>query len=195
MIKRIRMLWLALAVVWPSCQALPAAELRLEKVGGTVAVTAPGAADIAVVPVGEGRWAIVLAMGDPPRVEILYLRQEDAPIPPSPLVPEPTRLAREWLGLAAPQARSRAAALAQAFREVAAEIENGKLKDPAAIIQASTERNRASLGEDRNAWLPWFEKLREYMNTLADKGGLKTAADHAVFFRQIADGLAGEEKP
>lgn len=195
MTKRIYSLFLALAVLWPSCQLIPASELKLEKSGNAIAITAEGAADVDVVALGDGRWAIVMAMGDPPRVEILYLRQEDAPIPPSPLVPEPTRLAREWLALAAPQARSRAAALAQAFREIAAEIESGKLKDPAAIIQASTERNRAALGEDRNAWLPWFEKLREYMNTLADKGGLKTAADHAVFFRQIADGLAGEEKP
>lgn len=197
MIKRILTLWLVLGAVWCSASNNPAAELRLEKSGSGVVITAPGAADINVVPVGVGRWAIVLAIGDPPRVEIVYLQREDLPSP-SPLVPEPTRLAREWLALVPVQARARAGALAAAFRAVAVEIEAGKLKDPAAIIQASTERNRAALEDDRNAWLPWFEKLRDYMNGLVEKGGLKTPGEHARLFREIADGLApaaGEGQP
>ncbi|WP_347245169.1 hypothetical protein [Thermogutta sp.] len=188
-------LFLVLAVVWPGGQLISGSELKLEKSGNAVAITADGAADINVVPMGDGRWAIVLAVGDPPRVEIVYLAVQPGPgpAPPRPEIPEAQRLAWEWLSSVSEQARNRAGALADAFRSVAERIEKGELTDPGSIIQASTQANRAALGEDRNAWLPWFERLREYMNGLAEKERLKKAADHAVLFRQIADGL--DKKP
>lgn len=188
------MLRVCLVLAALGLNGLAAAEIKLEKAGEALRLTVPEAADIDVVTVGEGRWAIVLAIGDPPRVQILYLRLESAPPPPpQPPLPEATRLAREWLSLVAESARSKARALAAAFRAVADDIDAGKLTSPQAIIQASTERNRAALGEDRNVWLSWFEKLREYMNGLADSGRLKTPQDHAKLFREIAAGLAAQE--
>ncbi len=185
-------LFLVLAVVWPGGQLISGSELKLEKSGNAVAITADGAADINVVPMGDGRWAIVMAVGSPPRVQIVYLAVEGGPgpAPPRPQIPEAERLAREWLDLVVESARSRAPALAAAFRSIAERIEKGELGDPAAIIQASTEANRQALAGDRNAWLAWFEKLRTYMNSLAETGKLKTPQEHAKLFKEIANGLA-----
>lgn len=192
MTRLICTLFLALAVLWPSCQLIPASELKLEKSGNAVAITADGAADINVVPMGDGRWAIVLAVGDPPRVEIVYLAVQPGPgpAPPGPEIPEAQRLAWEWLAVVPEGARKRTSALAAAFRNVAERIEKGELTEPAAIIQASTEANRQALAGDRNAWLAWFEKLRTYMNSLAETGKLKTPQEHAKLFKEIANGLA-----
>ncbi|MGB9619091.1 MAG: hypothetical protein ACPL7K_01610 [Armatimonadota bacterium] len=184
-------LFLVFAVLCPSGQLISGSELKLEKSGNAVAIAADGAADLNVVPLGNGRWAIVLAVGDPPRVEIVYLAVQPGPgpAPPRPEIPEAERLAREWLSLVQEPARSRAGALAAAFRNVAERIEKGDLTDATAIIEASTQANREALGADRNAWLPWFEKLRSYMNTLAESGKLKTVEEHAKLFREIANGL------
>jgi len=166
--------------------------LKLEKSGNAIAITAEGAADVDVVALGDGRWAIVMAVGSPPRVQIVYLAVEGGPgpAPPRPQIPEAERLAREWLSVVPEGARKRAGTLATTFRSVAERIEKGELTDPTAIIQASIQANREALGEDRNAWLPWFEKLRTYMNSLAETGKLKTPQEHAKLFKEIANGLA-----
>ena len=190
MIRLMLRMWLVLAAL--SLNGLAAGEMKLEKAGNGLRLSVPESADIDVVAVGEGRWAIVVVVGNPPRLQILYLRLESAP-PPKPQLPEATRLAREWLSLVSEGARARAPALAAAFRAVADDIDAGKLHSAPAIIQASTERNRAAVAEDRNAWLSWFEKLREYMNGLADSGKLNTPQDHAKLFREIAAGLIGQE--
>lgn len=165
--------------------------LRLEKRDGAVVIAAD-AADMDVIPLGSDRWALVLAVGDPPRVRILYLHLElkpGPPAPPQPDLPEATRLAREWLSLVPQKARARAPFLAAAFNGVADAIEGGQLTDLPAIIAASTAANREAVGEFRNDWLAWFEQLRVYLNGLAEAGKLTLPADHARLFREIAKGL------
>jgi len=172
---------------WPSP---PPATLQIEKSDGGLRMTSPGAADIGVVPLGSNRFAIILAIGNPPRIHIVYFGELADPGPtPGPTIAEATRLAREWLLVVPEQARARAPLLAAAFESVARRIEQGELKDVQAIIAASTAANREALGDLRNDWLPWFEKLRQYMNGLADAGRLASGADHARLFREIAEGL------
>lgn len=187
MTKRILLALLVALVPWRDIW-IDAAELRIAKTERGLLLTSPDAADLGVVPLGGNRFAIIVAVGNPPRVEILYFGEIPNP-GPMPTVPEATRLAGEWLAVVPDASRARAPDLAEAFESVATRIDDGELKDVAAIIAASTAANREALGESRNDWLPWFEKLRDYMNGLADEGRLKTAADHARLFRELAEGL------
>lgn len=180
-------LLVSVALSWRNADA---AELRIEKTNGGLLISAADAADLGVVPLGGNRFAIILAIGNPPRIQIVYFGELADPGPtPGPTIPEATRLAREWLVLVPERVRARAPALAGAFEAVARRIDQGELKDVAAIIAASTTANREALGDARNDWLAWFEQLRTYMNGLADAGKLATPSDHAKLFRDIAKGL------
>lgn len=155
----------------------------------------PGAVQLTAVRLSSASWAVVWARldGDAVRLETLYLTLSSdtpnpAPDPDQPL-PEAARLAREWLSLVPDEARAKAPQLAGAFRGVAVRIASGELRDPNSIINASVAANRETLGEHRNAWLPWFQRLRDYMNTLAESGKLTTPEAHGALFRDLASGL------
>ncbi|GAB6185894.1 hypothetical protein [Thermopirellula anaerolimosa] len=167
------------------------AEIRLEKSDRGITIVVEGADDAAVVPVAPGRWVLVWAAGSPAKLQTAVVTV--GPSDPAPPTPQPeaeaSRLAREWLSQVPEKARAKAPQLAGAFRNSAERIDRDELTTVAGIIEAAAETNRKALGEDRNAWLPWFERLRTYMNGLAEAGNLKTPAQHAALFRDIAKGL------
>lgn len=156
----------------------------------------PGASDISVIANGRGRWVIAAVIDG--QAVLFHLSAGDAPEPgpgpgpgPDPETPELTRQAAQWLDLVDPEARDLRDELASAFRATANRIDAGELKTPAQIIEASAEANRQAVGDRRNAWLPWFEQLRDTLNALAESGDLSTPAEHAKAFRELADGLDG----
>ncbi len=156
---------------------------------GEIVLSVSGAVDTDVVELGAGRWLLIWISGNPPRIARAVVElQADRPIPS---IPEATQLARKWLSLVPEKARARAPELAKSFESVAADIDAGKIKSVEEIIAQATERNRAALGDARNAWLPWFEALREYLNGLAAAGKLTSPADHSRIFRELAEGLRG----
>ncbi|GAB6186256.1 hypothetical protein JCM17478_17580 [Thermopirellula anaerolimosa] len=167
------------------------AEIRLEKSDRGITIVVEGADDAAVVPVAPGRWVLVWAAGSPAKLQTAVVTV--GPSDPAPPTPQPeaeaSRLAREWLSLVPDEARAKAPQLAGAFRGVAVRIASGELRDPNSIINASVAANRETLGEHRNAWLPWFQRLRDYMNTLAESGKLTTPEAHGALFRDLASGL------
>ncbi len=182
--------WTALiTTLWLASGAL-CQELTFEKADRSLILRVVGSGDVAVVATAPGRWLLIWTEGSPPTIRTATLRIENGPPDPEPPVEaEATRLARRWLAEVPEKSRARAPALAAALRGTAADIDAGKLTKPAEIIAAAAERNRAALGDERNAWLPWFESLREYLNGLAEAGKLATPADHATVFRQLAEGL------
>jgi len=189
----VSVLWLSLAASAACMRAADGGEIALEKSGDGIRFRIDGAWDAAVLPIGPNLWAVVWAEDSPPKLVTIYVRVDPSPSPPGPApgptLPEAGRLAREWLKTVPEAARGRSSALAEAFRRTAEEIDAGKWKTPAEIIAAAVEANRAAVGEARNDWLAWFEALRQYMNGLAERGGLKTPAEHAALFRDLAEGL------
>lgn len=172
----------------------PPAEIR--DAGEHLELRIPGASDIGVIANGRNRWVIAAVIDG--RAVLFHLSAGDSPEPgpgpgpgpePGPDAPELTRLASQWLELVDINARALRNDLAAAFRRTANRIDAGELRTPAEIIQASSEANRQAVGDQRNDWLPWFERLREQLNGLAADGQLETPADHARAFRELADGL------
>ena len=162
--------------------------VRLQKEDQRLILTVEGATDLDFVQVAPGRFVIFAVTGTPGKLS-RHTLLIDADAPPQPETPEAVRKVREWLALVPPESRGAAGALADAFLSVAKRIEAGELKTPAEIVAASKAANNAALGDGRNAWLPFFEKLRDYMNAEAEAGRLVSAADHARLFKQIAEGL------
>lgn len=185
------LLVLALSAAAAAAQA-ETPPLDISDAGERLELRIAGATDLSVIANGRGRWVIAAVIDG--QAVLFHLSAGDAPEPgpgpgpgPDPETPELTRQAAQWLDLVDPEARDLRDDLASAFRATANRIDAGELKTPAQIIEASAEANRQAVGDQRNAWLPWFEQLRDTLNA----GDLSTPAEHAQAFRELADGLAG----
>ena len=118
----------------------------------------------------------------------------DPPIPPP--TPDPLTglalLAYDWALSETPTVKrvEYATGLAGSFSGMAAKIAAGTVSKPQDIIDQTTAANRAAIGETgRAAWLPWFERLRVYLNAESKAGRLVTPEHYAAAWRQIAKGL------
>jgi len=134
--------------------------------------------------------AVVQVVGDGPTPP----PGPDPPIPPSP--PDPLTglalLAYDWALSETPAVKrvEYATGLAGSFGAMAAKIAAGAVSKPQEIIDQTTAANRAAVGEaGRAAWLPWFEKLRVYLNSESKAGRLVTPEHYTVAWREIAKGL------
>ena len=118
----------------------------------------------------------------------------DPPIPPP--TPDPltglAKMAYDWAVAVTPDAKRKeyGTALSVSFSGMAAKIAAGAVSKPQEIIDQTTAANRAAVGEaGRAAWLPWFEKLRVYLNSESKAGRLVTPEHYTVAWREIAKGL------
>ena len=134
--------------------------------------------------------ATVQVVGDGP----LPPPDPDPPIPPP--TPDPLTglalLAYDWALSETPTVKrvEYATGLAGSFSGMAAKIAAGTVSKPQDIIDQTTAANRAAIGETgRAAWLPWFERLRVYLNAESKAGRLVTPEHYAAAWRQIAKGL------
>jgi hypothetical protein len=57
------------------------------------------------------------------------------------------------------------------------------------IIEAQKVANRASLGNNVTAWVPFLEALQKEMKNQAESGLLVTPEQHSIMWTQIAAGL------
>ena len=68
-----------------------------------------------------------------------------------------------------------------------------KEKDIFLIFQLLGEqkhcRNNEALTNHKDKWEPWFSKLSDALSTLHASQDLRAAADYAVAWREIAEGL------
>lgn len=147
-------------------------------------------------------WTMVVACpgvppGTPPAL-MLYIVTADAalppippPVPPAPVDPLEAAVA-QWAAETVPAGVDRqadAVKLADSFSGVAAAILAGTLKAPLEIQAATTEANRAALGEHKAAWMPWAQKLSGYLQAESAAKRLETAEQHRVTWLSIAAGL------
>jgi hypothetical protein len=88
-----------------------------------------------------------------------------------------------------PNKKSEAAKLAEGFTDVAKQIQDGKLISADQIIEAQKLANRAALGNNLAAWVPFLEALQKEMKTQAESGLLVTPTQHAELWSQIISGL------
>ena len=120
----------------------------------------------------------------------------DPPDPDPPPTPDPLTglalLAYDWALSETPTVKrvEYATGLAGSFSGMAAKIAAGTVSKPQDIIDQTTAANRAAIGvAGRAAWLPWFERLRVYLNAESKAGRLVTPEHYAMAWREIADGL------
>ncbi len=84
--------------------------------------------------------------------------------------------------------------LAAAFASIADKIDGDKLTDINAIIAATKIENDRILGENRNAWLPWFSRMTAILKTSYADNSISTPAQYSVAWRQIIKGLEAASK-
>lgn len=85
-------------------------------------------------------------------------------------------------------ARADAAQLAASFRSVAAKIGNGEYTDVSTILRQTKASNDAAI-DNRNAWMPWFTQLSDYLNAAFNDETIKTPAQFQRAWLDIAVGL------
>lgn len=115
------------------------------------------------------------------------------PNPPQPPVNPSTALSKKvgtWCTtIQSPSRSGDAIKLAGAFEAVAAQIDAGTLVQPYDIITSTTEANRAALGEQLQAWIPFLRSLQAELEQRADDGLLVTPTQHSAVWKEIAKGL------
>jgi hypothetical protein len=88
-----------------------------------------------------------------------------------------------------PNKKAEAGKLAAGFTEVVKQIQDGQLTNADQIIEAQKLANRAAVGNSLALWVPFLEALQKEMKNQAESGLLVTPEQHAVLWKQIADGL------
>lgn len=171
--------------------------------GFQVPTTTGDVLKVVLVPSAEaGKFVAVFvfkdAAGQPTAVTgtVAVVLGLNGPLPsPGPL-PQPdltglAKLSRDWAAELVPKdgRAADAAKLAQSFDSVAVKIAAGVLKTADEVAEATTEANRAALGERRDAWVSWGRRLAEYLVAEAKAERLKTPEDHQQAWGEIAKGL------
>lgn len=131
------------------------------------------------------RQHIVTVAGTPPKPD------DNKPDPPDDDKPEPVDktladIVAEWVTPTAGRE-----AVAGSFDGIAAQVAAGVIRDVGEMLRRSTAANRAALGDNRDAWLPWFGLLQAELKRREDSGELETLDDHAAAWRMIAAGIRG----
>jgi len=96
----------------------------------------------------------------------------------------------EWAKtVQSPNLKAEAKQLADSFNAIAKRIDDGQLTTADAVAAATKAGNQTALGNSIQAWVPFLEKLQKEMRTQAEAGLLVTPPQHAILWRQIAEGL------
>lgn len=77
--------------------------------------------------------------------------------------------------------------LAESFEDVAGRIT--ALSTPKGIIEATSEANRAALGDELEIWVPLLKKIQAALANMAQAGTLATPEQHKETWMEIAKGL------
>lgn len=125
--------------------------------------------------------------------------EPDDPNPPDP--PDPglsglSKSAFDWTAFVevgpdygVNEVKQDAAVLANNFTQIAAAIDNGELVSITSILQKTKDLNDSGT-VNRNAWLPWFVKMSEYLKQAYRNGTISTPAQFSEAWKQISKGLA-----
>lgn len=125
-----------------------------------------------------------------PIVTRVVLGKVTPPPPPTPPLTPLAAQVRDWATkLVPPESRVKCESVAQSLDSISAQMAARSLTEPAQIIAATRDANQAAVGELREAWLPFFEEVRKYLNTEAAAGRLATLAQHQAIWKDLAAGL------
>lgn len=160
---------------------------------------APDTPSVAVWAVNSGT-ATVAAWGvkDSRPVKLATFRVEAGQGPRPPPKPDPIdgalgliKASREGLAKVAVSTKAAdAVKLAKAQRGIASAIAAGGVSQPAAILAAWRDANRATV--DGAAWKPWGEVVSAALSKLYADGKLPDKSAWVAAFTEIADGLEGK---
>ncbi len=79
--------------------------------------------------------------------------------------------------------------LATSFSTVAKKIKDGLLTDQNDIFVQSKTSNDGILGDAKSSWLPWFMQMTEMLKAAYKDNAIRTPAQYAVAWEEIARGL------
>jgi len=113
----------------------------------------------------------------------------EPPVPPGPATTLSKKIGTWCTGIQSPSRSNDAVKLAGAFESIAAQIDAGTLTQPYDIITATTEANRAALGEQLQAWIPFLRSLQAELEQRANNGLLVTQSQHSAVWKEVAKGL------
>lgn len=107
--------------------------------------------------------------------------------------PEPKGLVSKVVGwcseVQSPAAQSDAMKLHQVFNTLASSIESGVFSDVAQIMDATKEANDRALGNNKEHWTTFLDRLGDELGTLFETGKLPTIESHAKVWAEVAQGL------
>ncbi len=87
------------------------------------------------------------------------------------------------------RSRDEALKLAASFDSISATISAGINTTPEQIITVTSKSNRQALGDSIDGWIPILQNIQLEMKIRAQNGTLVTPEQHALLWREIADGL------
>ncbi len=122
-----------------------------------------------------------------------------APLPPDPSVKYPVITRPQdgsalvtWIPYWCSQAQrtqEESLKLAASFDSVAATISAGINTTPQQIIEVTSKSNNQALGASIDGWIPVLQNIQLEMKIRAQAGTLTTPEQHALLWREVADGL------
>ena len=123
------------------------------------------------------------------------------PTAPPPDLGTISKAAFEWTNLVLrgdgyddAQVKNDAKKLAAVFAGIATKIDNAQLTDINDILSLTKTENDKALGESRNEWLPWFNKVSEMLKAGFKDGNIRTPQHYAQVWKDISKGLAAVSK-
>jgi hypothetical protein len=202
--------WLTVAVAWGQ-------QITVKPDGGRLlgyaAAASPGkwvvfaAGFLEVKPEVISGGSAIIFQGPAGEYAVVYFGPESAepvvskvvlggggPVPPPPPPPPPlsavAKTVQGWATTLVPAAaRTKCPAVAASFSTISSRMAAGTLSTPAEILAATRESNVAAVGDQRDAWLPFFEELRKFLNAESEAGKLADVKAHQALWDQIALGL------
>jgi hypothetical protein len=111
------------------------------------------------------------------------------PIPPTPPAPSVYGLAEVARATAPVTDRDKVGAN---FRSVASQVGAGTLRDVTAMLVATRDANRLSVGDTTvpgHAWSPFFRAIEKRLDELKEAGRLNALSDYAAAWREIGTAL------
>lgn len=108
--------------------------------------------------------------------------------PPPPPTPELTAQIVGWCA-DAKVSKDEAKSLASSFRSVASSIAAGVNTTPEDITKATSDANRAALGDALDSWIPVLKQIQGVLRAAAESGKLQTASQHQEMWTAIAEAL------
>jgi hypothetical protein len=134
-----------------------------------------------------GEYVFVVAAAKGGKVDVVIHTIKVAGGPADPAADLESKVA-EWVALVTSDTkRDDALKLAQSFTSVSVAISPGMTPD--AIVEATKKSNRAALGNNLDAWVPFLDGLGDELRALGSAGNLPDMEAHRVIWERIGEAL------